>query len=73
MTQPFSRASLEYLPVYKPNPDEINDPNLYASNVRQIMAQALQIPTSDLTFDNLKQKKKLDWFSLFMFKKDFEK
>ena len=55
LTQPFTRASLEFLPVYQPSPEEIADPKLFGSNVRQVMAKALQVPTSDLTFEEVKQ------------------
>ena len=56
LTQPFTRASLEFLPVYQPSPEEIADPKLFGSNVREVMAKALQVPTSDLTFEEVKQK-----------------
>ena len=49
LAQPFSRASLEFLPVYQPSPMEISDPKVYASNVREVMAQALNIPTCDMS------------------------
>jgi len=55
LTQPFSRASLEFLPVYQPSPEEIADPKLFGANVRQAMAKALQVPTSDLTYEEVKQ------------------
>ena len=55
LTQPFSRASLEFLPVYQPSTEEIADPKLFGSNVQQVMAKALQVPTSDLTFEEVKQ------------------
>lgn len=55
LAQPFSRASLEFLPVYQPSPEEIADPKLYASNVRQVMARALNVPTCDLSFEEVKQ------------------
>ena len=55
LAQPFSRASLEFLPVYKPSPEEIADPKLYASNVRDVMAKALGVPTNDLSFEEVKQ------------------
>ena len=58
LTQPFSRASLEFLPVYQPSQEEISDPQLFAGNVRQVMANALQVPTSELTFEDMKHKKK---------------
>ena len=55
LAQPFSRATIEFLPVYHPSPEEIKDPKLYASNVRDVMAQALHVPTCDLTFEEVKQ------------------
>ena len=55
LTQPFSRASLEFLPVYHPSADEIADPKIYANNVRAIMARALRVPTNDMTFEQVKQ------------------
>jgi lysophosphatidylcholine acyltransferase/lyso-PAF acetyltransferase len=55
LTQPFSRASLEFLPVYAPSNEEIADSKLYANNVRQIMAKALKVPTNDLTFEEVKR------------------
>ena len=58
LTQPFSRVSLEFLPVYQPSQEEISDPKLFAGNVRQVMANALQVPTSELTFEDMKHKKK---------------
>ena len=51
----YSRATLEFLPVYQPNADEIADPELYANNVRKIMAEALEIPTFDMSFEQVKQ------------------
>ena len=54
MVQPFTRASLEYLPVYHPSPEEVADPKLYANNVRAVMADALGVPTSDVTFEEVK-------------------
>jgi hypothetical protein len=35
---------VEYLDVYKPNEKEIQDPMLYAQNVRKVMANSLGIP-----------------------------
>jgi len=54
LAQPFSHASLEFLPVYHPSPEEIADPKIYASNVRNVMAQALKVPTCDLSFEEVK-------------------
>ena len=54
LAQLFSRASLELLPVYHPSEEEVADPKLYANNVRNLMAKALEIPTNDLTFEEVK-------------------
>ena len=35
LAQPFSRASIEYLPVYTPSSEEKENPTLYAANVSQ--------------------------------------
>ncbi len=35
MSQVFTRAEIEYLPVYHPNEEEKADAKLYARNVRQ--------------------------------------
>jgi hypothetical protein len=32
----FDQLDVEYLPVYRPNPQEIADPDLYAHNVQQV-------------------------------------
>ena len=52
LSQPVIRFTMEYLPVYKPNATERQDPMLYARNVRSLMAKHLQIPVSDWTFEN---------------------
>ena len=43
---------MEYLPVYHPNEEEKKDAMLFANNVRQLMAQELNIPISDWTREN---------------------
>ncbi|KAM8721481.1 hypothetical protein ACLKA7_007370 [Drosophila subpalustris] len=53
MTQFYNRCEVEYLPVYTPSPAEVADANLYASNVRQVMAKALGVPTSDYSFEDV--------------------
>ena len=55
LAQPFSRASVEFLPVYNPSSEEIENPKLYAANVREVMAKALQVPTCDLSFEEVKR------------------
>ena len=54
LAQPFTRAELEFMPVYYPNTDEQKDPKLYAANVRNLMASSLKIPTSEMTFEEVK-------------------
>merc|ERR1712136_314497 len=56
LAQPFTRAEIEFLPVYYPSPAEQKDPKLYASNVRDLMAAELKIPTSELTFEEVKSR-----------------
>ena len=50
LANPFNRVEVEFLPVYKPNPDEIADPELFAKNVQIEMAKQLQIPATDITY-----------------------
>ena len=56
LAQLYTRAELEYLPVYYPNTEEQKDPKLYASNVRELMASNLMIPTSEMTFEEVKSR-----------------
>ena len=55
LSQTYSKAEMEFLPVYHPSKEEMEDPKLYASNVRDVMAAALGIPTSDATFEDVKK------------------
>ncbi|KAG7187842.1 hypothetical protein KM043_016878 [Ampulex compressa] len=52
LTQLNSSCEIEFLPVYKPSEAEKTDPKLYANNVRRLMAEALEIPVSDYTYDD---------------------
>ena len=56
LAQPFTRAEIEFLPVYYPSQIEQKDPKLYASNVRNLMAANLKIPTSEMTFEEVKSR-----------------
>lgn len=47
---------LEFLPPYTPSLEEVNDSNLFASNVRKLMARELNVPLCDVTFQDLKAK-----------------
>jgi len=57
-----TRVEIEFLPVYQPSDEEKNNPKLYASNVRKVMANALGVPVTDHTYDDcrlmLQSKKK---------------
>ena len=44
-----------FFSVYEPNAEEIEDPKLFAKNVRAVMAKALKVPTNDMTFEQVKQ------------------
>lgn len=41
LTQAYNPLELEFLPVYRPSAAERNNPQLYAQNVRLLMARAL--------------------------------
>lgn len=43
---------IEYLPIYTPSEEEKSDPALFANNVRRLMAKALQVPLTELSFDD---------------------
>ncbi|XP_026463128.1 lysophosphatidylcholine acyltransferase [Ctenocephalides felis] len=64
LTQVHSRCEIEFLPVYYPNESEKNDPKLYAANVRQYMADALEVPVSDYTYADCKFMKRAKKFNL---------
>ena len=52
LCEPFSRAYVEYLPVHRPSAAELADANLYASNVRDSIAAALQVPTTNHSYED---------------------
>ena len=52
LCEPFSRCFVEYLPVHNPSPAELADANLYASNVRDDIAKALQVPTTNHSYED---------------------
>jgi hypothetical protein len=41
-------VELEFLPPYRPDPEEQVDPILFASNVRRVMAASLGVQLCDL-------------------------
>ncbi|KAM4539903.1 LOW QUALITY PROTEIN: lysophosphatidylcholine acyltransferase 1 [Odontesthes bonariensis] len=52
LCQPHNSMEIEYLPVYTPSKKEREDPTLFANNVRKLMAKALELPLTDLSFDD---------------------
>uniref|UniRef100_A0A3Q2UL70 Lysophosphatidylcholine acyltransferase 1 n=1 Tax=Fundulus heteroclitus TaxID=8078 RepID=A0A3Q2UL70_FUNHE len=52
LCQPHNAVEIEYLPIYYPSMKERDDPALFASNVRTLMAKALEVPLTDLSFDD---------------------
>ncbi|XP_062847875.1 lysophosphatidylcholine acyltransferase 1 [Trichomycterus rosablanca] len=43
---------IEFLPIYTPSEEETRNPQLFAQNVRRIMAKALQVPVTDYSFED---------------------
>ncbi|KNE86455.1 hypothetical protein PSTG_20184, partial [Puccinia striiformis f. sp. tritici PST-78] len=52
LAQFHSRCEIEFLPVYKPSELEKQNPSLYAHNVRNLMAKALNVPTTEYCFSD---------------------
>lgn len=52
LCQVHNQMEVEYLPVYTPSDAEKENPALFASNVRKLMAKALDVPLTDLSFDD---------------------
>ncbi|XP_015244387.1 PREDICTED: lysophosphatidylcholine acyltransferase 1 [Cyprinodon variegatus] len=52
LCQPHNSVEIEYLPIYYPSVMERENPALFASNVRRLMAKALEVPLTDLSFDD---------------------
>ncbi|OWK58582.1 Lysophosphatidylcholine acyltransferase 2 [Lonchura striata] len=52
LCQIFTRLEVEFLPVHIPTEEEKNDPVLFANRVRQTMANALNVPITDHTFED---------------------
>ncbi|XP_004637071.1 lysophosphatidylcholine acyltransferase 2 [Octodon degus] len=50
--QPFTKVEVEFMPVQAPSDEEIKDPILFASRVRNLMAEALGIPVTDHTYED---------------------
>ncbi|XP_008298871.1 lysophosphatidylcholine acyltransferase 1 [Stegastes partitus] len=52
LCQPHNSMEIEYLPIYTPSEEEKKNPALFANNVRKLMAKALELPLTDLSFDD---------------------
>ncbi|XP_078123753.1 lysophosphatidylcholine acyltransferase 1 [Sander vitreus] len=52
LCQPHNPMDIEYLPIYTPSKEEKENPALFANNVRKLMAKALELPLTDLSFDD---------------------
>ncbi|XP_011358438.1 lysophosphatidylcholine acyltransferase 2 isoform X2 [Pteropus vampyrus] len=50
--QPFTKVEVEFMPIQAPNDEEKRDPVLFASRVRNLMAEALRIPVTDHTYED---------------------
>ncbi|XP_040838624.1 lysophosphatidylcholine acyltransferase 2 isoform X1 [Ochotona curzoniae] len=50
--QPFTKVEVEFMPVQVPSEEERNDPVLFASRVRNFMAEALGVPVTDHTYED---------------------
>lgn len=53
MCQFYNRMEVQYLPVYYPSEEEKSDPKLFANNVRQVMARALGVPTTEHAYEDV--------------------
>ena len=48
------KAKITYLPVYHPSEDERNDSKLYANNVRKVMADFTNLPSTEHSFEDVR-------------------
>ncbi|ETN23621.1 hypothetical protein PPTG_00181 [Phytophthora nicotianae INRA-310] len=53
LCQVYNRLEVEILPAYYPSEREQRDPQLYANNVREVMAKALGVPTTNHAFEDV--------------------
>jgi len=52
LSQIYNRASVEFLDVYSPSDEEKADSELYAENVRKVMAEALGVPMTQHSYED---------------------
>jgi len=50
LANPINRVEVEFLPVYVPNEEEKSQPELFAKNVQLIMAEALGVQATDISY-----------------------
>lgn len=53
LCQVYNRLEVEFLPAYFPSQDEIEKPELYAENVRQVMAKTLGVECTNHAFEDV--------------------
>ncbi|CAI5738129.1 unnamed protein product [Hyaloperonospora brassicae] len=53
LCQVYNRMEVEILPAYYPSEQEQNNPQLYANNVREVMAKALGVSTTNHAFEDM--------------------
>ncbi len=53
LCQFHNSLELEWLPVYNPSPEEVDDVQLYAENVRRTMSDALDIRASEHGYEDM--------------------
>ncbi|RLN56762.1 hypothetical protein BBP00_00007834 [Phytophthora kernoviae] len=53
LCQVYNRMEVEILPAYYPSEREQQDPQLYAEGVRNVMAKALGVPTTNHAFEDV--------------------
>ncbi|KAM7536458.1 hypothetical protein Aperf_G00000085433 [Anoplocephala perfoliata] len=64
--QPYTTLEIEFLPVYNPSQAEKDDPQLYAKNVRALMAKATNLPTTEFSFNDCHHIRKASQFNIPM-------
>uniref|UniRef100_A0A6B2L1V2 EF-hand domain-containing protein n=1 Tax=Arcella intermedia TaxID=1963864 RepID=A0A6B2L1V2_9EUKA len=47
-------CEIEYLPPYNPSEEEKKNPQLYANNVRKIMGEAMNVPITDHSYEDVR-------------------
>lgn len=50
LSRPLNAVEIEFLPVYRPSAEEVEDAELFSCNVQRLMADALGVPATDVTY-----------------------